>query len=550
MTRYKATNTPAYQQLNGIGTPQCAKWREAILVKHWPIMGLLVKHYKTLSEQQDYIVANDWLRQTHERLRLGKTTLWLHSDHEALTRYSQAKAKAWHREVFALYDTLGSGDLVLVAIKKLVESTGVDFPSLSSLSSHATKEQKAGAIARVIDDKWLRRQLRVKQARDMEAFLRELGTVSKHRGIYVSDFSYQRRTEQKQRGQRLLASLEAENQLGQSYTLAELAELSTSNPVNRRHELMVRIRGFEEVAQQADDDWQGVLFTVTCPSKYHAVMARSGQPNPHFNGTTPTEANDYLNTLWQRTRAAWQREQIHPFGFRVAEPHHDGTPHWHALLFIRKEHVKRAEAIFKAYALAEDGNEPGAQEQRFHSVMIDPKQGTAAGYIAKYIAKNIDGFGIETDRYGKEAVSSALRIEAWASLWGIRQFQQIGGPSVTVWRELRRLNAEGLDPGLLQQLIQAADDSDWALYTELMGGADCPREQRPARPFMLLKEGMNKYAEEIKVIKGIWFGPSTIATRLHDWVIKAIKEPAANDEEESFFSSQAPPGVPTLDLCQ
>ena len=45
-------------------------------------------------------------------------------------------------------------------------------------------------------------------------------------------------------------ALVAENELGDTYTLAELAELSTSNPINRRHELMTRIRGFEEFAQQ------------------------------------------------------------------------------------------------------------------------------------------------------------------------------------------------------------------------------------------------------------------------------------------------------------
>lgn len=52
---------------------------------------------------------------------------------------------------------------------------------------------------------------------------------------------------------------------------------------------------------------------------------------------------------------------------------------------------------------------------------------------------------MDADLYGQEAASSAARITAWASLSDIRKFQQIGGPSVTVWRELRRLDTEGVD---------------------------------------------------------------------------------------------------------
>jgi len=84
-----------------------------------------------------------------------------------------------------------------------------------------------------------------------------------------------------------------------------------------------------------------------------------------------------------------------------------------------------------------------------------------------------------------------------------------------------------------------------------MGGATCPRKERPARPFMLIKEGMNKYAEQIKVIKGIWMGPLTITTRLHEWVVKAIQEPAANEEqaianvaEPQTFSAAVPANAP------
>lgn len=70
---------------------------------------------------------------------------------------------------------------------------------------------------------------------------------------------------------------------------------------------------------------------------------------------------------------------------RVVEPHHDGTPHWHMMLFCKPGQRKAINEIMRRYALKEDGHEKGAAKQRFESRHLN--QGGAAGYIAKYIAK-------------------------------------------------------------------------------------------------------------------------------------------------------------------
>ena len=530
---------PPYVALRGVvGTPDCARWRETLFERHWPVMPILVKHYARIAKASSHVMANAWLREANQRLRFANTRLYLHTDIRELDDYAKDKAERLHRRLMQLrqqsftYAYQASNAAVVFARERL-EDLGLSLPN--DVDEFSTEEEKAAALARVVDHIWLRKQLRVLQWRQMEAFLRELGEVCLRKGIYVSDFSMARRLQQRDHTARLLQRMVATNQDQQSYTLAELAELSTSNPVNRRNELMTRLDGFECFAQNdTDNHWQGVMFTVTCPSKFHAVHARSGHKNPNYNGSTPREANDYLNLLWQRTRAAWDKEKIKAFGFRVAEAHHDGTPHWHLALFIRKEQLAHAEAIFKRYALAEDGDEAGAQEQRFHSVIIDPNKGRMAGYLAKYIAKNIDGFGIDTDRYGKDAVISAMRIEAWASIWGIRQFQPIGGPSVTVWRELRRLKAEGMDSDQLKAITHAADQGNWAEYTALMGGALCRRKERPLRPYMLPRNALNKYGEVVEAIKGIWHGAHAVISRVHQWTVSFVEPerfpPAANDD--------------------
>ncbi|MBS1212386.1 MAG: replication protein, partial [Proteobacteria bacterium] len=146
-------------------------------------------------------------------------------------------------------------------------------------------------------------------------------------------------------------------------------------------------------------------------------------------------------------------EKIQIYGIRVCEPQHDGTPHWHLLLFMEARNAETAGSVLRDYALREDGDEPGAQQHRFESVAIDWNKGTAAGYIAKYVSKNIDGFGLEDDLNGHDAKQTAPRVEARASTWGIRQFQQIGGPPVTIWRELRRLS--DAPEGILNDAFQA-----------------------------------------------------------------------------------------------
>lgn len=362
-------------------------------------------------------------------------------------------------------------------MQALCEQQGIQAPGV---------DDDGQFIARCCDPAWWRRQFRKVFGRTFEHAAIRLGLVSVRAGAYASDETVLRRIAQNRRNEKTLAAVKLENGLGQEYALADLVSKSVANKKVRRGELMLRMRGCEEIANELGH--VGVFVTLTCPSKYHAVLAQSGTANPNYNESTPREAHAYLQVVWQRIRAAYARHDVQPYGFRIAEPHHDGCPHWHMLLFVAADAVEQFITVMQKYALKEDGDEPGAVRNRIKIVRIEAGKGTAAGYIAKYVGKNIDdehvpahtardGSVIEKDLIGDEVIRPCQRVEAWAACWNIRQFQPIGQPPVTVWRELRRVAAdkvEGASEHLLtaHAAVQKTEDkpADFAAYIRAQGG--------------------------------------------------------------------------------
>ncbi|MCE3028600.1 replication endonuclease [Salinicola sp. DM10] len=431
----------------------------------------------------------------------------------------------------------------------------------------------AAQLARLSCERWWQRQLRRLAGRRLEQVLREARRVHKRAGIYCSELTLTRRRAQKVRNRALLETLEAINQAGQTYTLAELAELGLANPDHRRAELMLRIRDTEVEARRLGH--VGLFFTLTAPSRFHPVLAASTQRNPKYDGSTPREAQQHLQALWAKARASLAREGLGIYGIRVVEPHHDGTPHWHLLVWAKPEHAAAVTATLRGYAEAESPEElydrtGNKTDARFKAETIDPARGTAAGYVAKYISKNLNGeqfarAGVEgdhLDRYGQALTDAAPRIEAWAATWGIRQFQFLGLPSVTVWREVRRLTerqTEALDqweaatrprPSIarvLRRVRAAALAGQWDRYLRLMGGPNAPRKCQPIKPWSIpafrrsqtgedafshasgevdpgrIERG--RYGDEIRVPKGLVVSDrrghtAEYLTRLYRWEVR------------------------------
>lgn len=412
---------------------------------------------------------------------------------------------------------------------------GVRVPKGPRITEH-------GLWRRLRSRDWWRRQLRAALTRNCEAVFRRLGFVRSavRASPYISEDALRRVRSAHLKGRRWIQeTLALCEDTGETIPLEQIAAHSLANPKLRRGELMTRARGFQECAQASGH--RCLMVTLTCPSSYHSWL-RSGDRNVRYNGTTPREAQAWLNRSWARARAAIHRRKIVMYGFRAVEPHHEGCPHWHAILYVPPENVATVRDLLTRAWLREDADEPGALEHRIKFTDEDPQKGSGVGYLAKYVSKNIDGYGTvgteTSDESGQPVSEDAERVIAWARIWGIRQFSQVGGPAVGTWRELRRVR-EPSDCPPLEAIRLTTDHTDqggpsWSRFIGTLGGiADCLPASRglldKAEPRKVDKQGrtvirLNRWGElPGSIVIGLritWRGRiKRLPTRLHIWIL-------------------------------
>ncbi|MBG0636673.1 replication endonuclease [Enterobacter asburiae] len=382
------------------------------------------------------------------------------------------------------------------------------------------------AISRLIKDEWWVNQLKAQRMRWREALLIAAGEVNKDRSPYASKMAIRDVHARRLANLEYLKSCELENKVtGERIDLISKVMGSISNPEIRRMELMNTIAGIERYAASAGD--VGMFITLTTPSKYHPTRqvgkgeSKTVQLNHGWNDTafTPKDGQRYLCRIWSLMRTAFKDNDLEVYGLRVVEPHHDGTPHWHMMLFCKPGQRKVINEIMRRYALKEDGHEKGAAKQRVESRHLN--QGGAAGYIAKYIAKNIDGYALDGQLdhdTGKPLKDTAAAVTAWASTWRIPQFKPIGLPTMGAYRELRKLPrgvsiASEFDDRV-EAARAAADAGEFDQYIIAQGGANMPRDAQAVRVARKVTDEVNEYEEDIERVVGI-YAPHLGADRVH-----------------------------------
>ncbi|EOZ5372688.1 replication endonuclease, partial [Escherichia coli] len=424
-----------------------------------------------------------------------------------------------------------------------------------------------GAILRLTCAEWWKRKLWLLRCEWREEQLRAACLVSRKTSPYLSQDALSEFRAQREKTRDFLKSFMLENEDGFTIDLETVYYAGVSNPVHRKAEMMATMKGLELLAEARGD--RAVFLTVTCPSKYHATT-ENGHPNPKWNGATMRDSSDYLvNTFFAAVRKKLNRDGLRWYGIRTVEPHHDGTVHWHMMVFAHPEEIDTIVSHTRDIAIQEDRHELGDDiTPRFKAEYVDGSKGTPTSYIATYIGKNLDSRAVDgidpktgkprvDHETGKSMTESVERAIGWARLHRVRQFQFFGIPSRQVWRELRRLasqmarNPEGpqrLKDDAMDAVLAAADAGCFATYIEKQGGVLVPRKDYLIRTAYDLADELNDYGEQSVQIYGIWspfIGESSrVCTHPDNWKLVRRKPEAEDSARENGFDLQGGPAAP------
>lgn len=410
------------------------------------------------------------------------------------------------------------------AAAELCKTWSIEPPYWQAAHVDHINEAAECAILRMTCPKWWGKKLLKLRDQCCEHLCLAVGLITQ-KTPFISDECFSEWQSQQKTAMQWLESTMIENDDGVILPLIEAAMAGNANPTNRVTELIVRNRGLEAIADAAG--MIALAVTLTCPSKYHS--------NSHkWDLGNAKRAQKYLVNTFAKMRSALGYRNIPFLGFRVAEPHKDSTPHWHMAWVIKPEHEAAVKDIITKYAYQVDGDEPGAAE---HRLKIEPIRKDAngksgiAGYFIKYLLKGIPGDHMHGQQElelesGQTIEAASARVAAWASRYGIRQYQFYGAESVQIWRELRRLKVGPQSPEI-EAVRAAACSSDWKGYEEAMKHAQLSLN------YELTPEG-NQYGEvtkRVQGINGIAFGKKRlIITRGERWKLRK-----ANEDEQNAY---------------
>lgn len=328
-----------------------------------------------------------------------------------------------------------------------------------------------------------RRWLRMQAKQGVAAINLTLGLIGGGAKKHCSDFEKNLRDQQKNRWKKFAE----QTVLRRGSSEISMIDIMAGAQKKRASEVYALSKGLEKHAKNEGKTW--AFLTLTAPARMHPNPAEGKNT---WDGTMPISAHRWLHHAWRRAEGRCRKDGIIISGVRVAEPHADGCPHWHLLVFAAGCEMARIEEILRS----QTGAEHWRSEAGLKFVVDDGRGAAAASYLFKYVLKSIGSTEVLTGESGT--------VDAWKSTWGIRSFQWLGMPPVGLWRALRGLNEVPEPPATgvwtwdertqiraarrefidrrrshLARIWRAARRGDGAEFIYLAGGLNVKRAARP-----------------------------------------------------------------------
>lgn len=292
----------------------------------------------------------------------------------------------------------------------------------------------------------LRRTLRsaFRQCNEQTAHI--IGIVKKGSGQeYVSDITrnsrrWQLKTQDKWIRATTVSTTRTDQTTGKEKPFSMSLAQCTRTPEQRFAELYTLQHGQESYF--ISQGYIPVFVTLTTPAQYHPSPSHG---KSSWTGLSVRDSHDWFNERWQHMRSDLAKHGIRLEGFRVTEPHKDGSEHWHIMVYVIKNQMETIKSTFSGYFGHSD------HAVKFITDFAAPGKGekgkaSAASYMLKYVIKSINrGAAAGTSAADDQNfLQEADAADAWRSTWGIRSFQFFGTlfGKQTLWRELRRLDEQ------------------------------------------------------------------------------------------------------------
>jgi len=192
-----------------------------------------------------------------------------------------------------------------------------------------------------------------------------------------------------------------------NYNLLDSSMSANINPKKYFAEVNNRVNSLFKYAKMLD--LYPVFLTQTLPPQFH-INAKA------YDGSSVKDSIKYLSNRWAsflrlkiftKIKKAIHHNMIY---IRVVEPHQDGTPHAHVLIFIPKNFILPVKKVFQRH-FSIDGASRNSHDQAFKYVW-NGDAGGAVAYIMKYINKTF-----------KHALDDKMTLEAYYyAFHSIRRF--------------------------------------------------------------------------------------------------------------------------------